>query len=99
MSDHFSSGTWHVKPGEEDTFVERWRELLEWTRAEFPAMEQASLIRNQQVPNHFVSFAEWSDADARDAWKQTEGFMQRQGAAKALCEKMSGSDFDRVVSI
>ena len=99
MADDFASGTWHVKPGEEETFIERWRELLEWTRAKFPALQNASLIRNQQVPNHFISFAEWADGDSRNAWKQTEGFMQRQGACKALCEKMTGSDFDRVVSI
>ncbi|MGH3458284.1 putative quinol monooxygenase [Aeromicrobium sp.] len=99
MSNHFASGTWHVKEGSEEEFVQRWREFLEWTRAEHPAMLNASLIRNQTVPNHFVSFAEWADADSRNAWKQTEGFMQRQMACRELCEKMTGSDFDRVVSI
>lgn len=99
MSDHFASGTWHVTAGSEEDFVQRWTELLGWTREEFPSLIQGTLLHDRNDPGHYISLAEWADEASRDAWKQTGGFKERMGACVALCDRMVGSDYDRVASV
>ena len=99
MADHFASGTWHVREGSEEAFVQRWTELLRWTREEYPAMVEASLMHDRNHPGHYISLAAWSDAESRDAWKQSVGFKQRMGACVALCDRMVSSDYDLAASV
>lgn len=99
MAEHYASGTWQVKPGLEQEFVQRWTEFLQWTRKDHPAMLVATLLRDQAAPGHFVSFAEWTDEQSRDAWKQSLEFGARFAACRALCQDMTGSDYDRAVSV
>ena len=99
MIDDFASGTWHVTPGREQEFVERWTEFVSWSKTEYPAMTIARLLRDRGVPGHYVSLTEWSETAARDAWKQSPGFQQRFAACVALCDEMSGADYDRVVTV
>jgi quinol monooxygenase YgiN len=99
MAEHYASGTWQVKAGLEQEFVERWTEFLQWTRKDHPAMLAATLLRDRSVPGHFVSFAEWADEQSRSAWKESPDFAAHFGACRALCEHMTGSDYDREVSI
>jgi heme-degrading monooxygenase HmoA len=99
MADHFASGTWHVNEGSEDDFVQRWTELLEWTRGEFPGLVEGTLIHDRNDPGHYISLAAWADAESRDAWKQSGEFKQRMGACVALCDRMVGSDYDLAASV
>ena len=65
MTDHYGSGTWYVKAGHEEEFVERWAEFITWSRSTHPAMLEASLLHDRALPGHYVSFAVWSDPSAR----------------------------------
>jgi heme-degrading monooxygenase HmoA len=98
MARHFASGNWHVTEGMEDEFVERWKEFLGWTRESQPALVNASLLRDEKDPAHFISFAEWSDAAGRDAWRQSPEFGQHFGACRSLCRDMSAGDYEWQVS-
>jgi heme-degrading monooxygenase HmoA len=99
MSDNYASGNWHVSPGSADEFIVRWREFLGWTRDEHPGLRSAALIRAQHDPDRFVSFATWASVDARDAWKNSDGFMERFSACRELCDDFTGGDYDHVVTI
>jgi heme-degrading monooxygenase HmoA len=99
MAEHYASGNWHVKAGNEDDFVARWTEFLRWTREAHPGLADANLIRDRKDGLHFVSFVDWQDPAARDAWKQSAGFMERFTACRELCEDFYGGDYDRVVSV
>ena len=99
MNTDYASGTWYVKEGKEDVFVQRWREFLTWSRSTHPSMTSASLLQDRSLHGHFVSISEWTDAESRAAWKQTPEFQQLFGACAALCEKAKGADYDRVVTI
>ncbi len=99
MAEYYASGNWHVKEGEEQEFVERWTGFLQWTRKDHPALEAASLIRDQGDPRHFLSFASWEDPEARAAWKQSPEFAERFGACRELCDDFYGSDYERAVVI
>jgi heme-degrading monooxygenase HmoA len=60
--------TWHVRPGREAEFVERWREWVDWSRREgFEA--QARLLRDLGSPQTFVSFDPWESVAAVRNWR------------------------------
>lgn len=99
MAEHYASATWFVRAGEADTFVERWDEFLTWTREEHPGLDTASLLRSVKEPNRFVSLAQWRSGEARDLWKQSDGFIKRFGACRELCDDFIGDDYDRVTTI
>ena len=99
MADHYASGTWHVTKGKEKEFIEAWTEFLTWTRKEFPAMEQASLIQDEGESGHFLSISAWADTASRAAWRKSPDFAQKFGAAKALCDEMTNFDGERQVTI
>jgi heme-degrading monooxygenase HmoA len=99
MAELFASGDWYVMKGKEEEFIENWTEFLQWTRATQPEMVAAALIRDEVDPSHFISFAQWDDAGARNAWKNSEGFMERFSACRSLCDDMRGGDYERIVTV
>ncbi|TNB67763.1 hypothetical protein FHJ30_20120 [Arthrobacter sp. BB-1] len=99
MPDAYASGRWHVLPGREGEFIECWREFLEWTHQYHPAMTDASLLQGIETSTEFVSFSEWTGTDSRDQWKRDPEFARRMSACRGLCERMAGSDYERVVHI
>ncbi len=99
MADNYASGTWHVKDGRDEDFIERWKEFIRWSRETYPAMLEARLMRDRGTPGHYLSVSEWSDPASRDAWKQDEGFKTRMGACVELCENMKGADYDLAASL
>lgn len=98
-NEHFASGNWRVKAGSEDEFIARWTEFLEWTRSNAPGFVTASLIRQNQDPRHFVSFAEWEDTASRDKWRSLPEFAEKLGACRALCDEFQGLDYSRAVHV
>ncbi|HJR44678.1 MAG TPA: antibiotic biosynthesis monooxygenase [Actinomycetota bacterium] len=96
---HYASGTWHVTPGKERDFIELWTDFLQWTREAHPALASATLIRNGTNESHFVSFAAWPEAAARDAWKQDPVWGEKHAALRALCSDFHGGDYNRLVTI
>lgn len=78
MTNYFTSGSWYVTPGREDQFIERWTEMVSWSRR--TAMHQASLLRDN-LSGHFLSFAEWDNPEQSRAWKRLLG--SRSGSRPA----------------
>lgn len=99
MGDLFASGNWHVRAGQEEEFVQRWKAFLGWTREAHPSMERATLIRDAGNAGHFLSFAEWADPAGRNAWREDPGFMEHFSACRELCDDFQGGDFNRTVTV
>jgi len=99
MSEAFASGSWTVAAGNEEAFVARWTEFLEWTQAENAGFQYARLLQDTANPRHYISLARWDDAATRGAWKARPEFAQRMGACRALCDDMQGADYDSAVEI
>jgi heme-degrading monooxygenase HmoA len=99
MAESYASGNWHVSEGSEEEFIQRWREFLEWTRDNADGFHEASLIRDDGDPRHFVSFARWDSAEAQAAWRSLPEFPQKMGACRHLCEEMTGGPYERVVAV
>lgn len=99
MADVFASGNWHVAEGNQDAFVDAWSRFLSWTRDSQPGLAYGRLMRDESDGRHFVSFAEWSDPAARDAWRNSDKFMELFGACRQLCDDFQGGDFEGIVSV
>lgn len=99
MSESFASGTWHVLPGKDAEFVHAWTEFLRWTAGAYPELVVASLLKNEEAPGHYVSVAEWGDAATRARWKADPEFAVKIAACRALCERMVGANYQRVVTV
>jgi len=94
----WASGDWSVKPGNEEEFVGRWRDWLQWSRDNIAGFRSATLIRDAQDASHFVSFSDWADVESRESWKNSEGFREKFASCKELCDGFRGGDFALAVS-
>jgi heme-degrading monooxygenase HmoA len=97
--DTYSSGNWFVTAGQEEEFVARWTEFLQWTRDTSDGLREARLMRDDGNPSHFVSVAHWRDAQSRSAWQQQPRFQDMIGACIKLCDEVHTSTYTQVVSV
>ena len=60
MAETYSNGVWHVKDGEEDAFVEAWREFALWGHT-WPGCGTLRLVRDRHEPSRYMSFGPWGE--------------------------------------
>jgi heme-degrading monooxygenase HmoA len=94
----WASGRWEVKEGKEAEFVERWKEWLGWSSQNVPGFRSAHLLRSQDDLRMFTSVSDWDTDEQLKAWKTSEDFRQKFGAARELCDEFVGGDFDVAAS-
>ena len=87
----YSSGEWHVKDGEQDSFVEDWKKFIEWTRG-FDGAETFMLWQDNQDRHRFISYGEWRDSDAAKAWQGDPGFAEKLGQVREHCDDFRPHD-------
>jgi heme-degrading monooxygenase HmoA len=97
--DSFASGNWFVSEGNEDEFVARWTDFLEWTRDNADGFRGASLLRSRREQGRFVSIAQWEDYSNQEGWRAKPEFAEKFGACRELCDDVQAGSFERVVSI
>ena len=90
----YASGNWRVTEGNEEEFVTRWTDFLEWSREQVPGLENATLIRDEQDPRHFVSMATWADVGSRRSWQSHPTFAEKLGACRSLCDGLDSGSFE-----
>lgn len=85
MTATYTHTTWHVKPGHEDEFVQRWREWIEWSHLQGlgPA---ARLLRDVERPSTFISFGPWLSRDAVRNWRAEAGYHERVARMQEVLE-------------
>jgi heme-degrading monooxygenase HmoA len=92
----WSAATWQVKDGQSAEFVKRWEELL--AGAKTAGLKWAHLTQNPQDASHYLSFGEWSDEAARDAYMSRSDLQERLGRCRELCDHMAGGPVTEVAS-
>jgi hypothetical protein len=60
---------------------------------------RATLIRHDGSPSHFISFAEWENASARDTWKATPEFGKSHKMCVDMCDAFEGGNFAEHVTV
>ena len=96
---HDASGKWTVKAGSDDEFVARWRAFLSQSTKTAQGFGTARLLRDSDDPRHFLSFSEWADAGAREAWKSTPEFAKGLAACTEICDDFVGADYSQAASV
>ncbi len=84
----YTSGTWTVKEGKEDEFVQAWGELAAWTTDTVDGALWAVLLRDEAQPNRFVSMGPWETREAIDSWREMPEFKEAVGALKELTDNI-----------
>jgi heme-degrading monooxygenase HmoA len=97
-SQTWASGSWVVRAGSEDDFVERWKAWLSWTSQNAPGFRSATLVRSEDDGRHFASFSDWDDADSRAQWQRTDDFRAKMGAVRELCDDVQAGNFEAAAS-
>jgi heme-degrading monooxygenase HmoA len=98
MAETYTSGTWTVRSGEEDAFLEAWKEFVGWA-SDFPGSQTFRLVRDLERPNVYLSFAPWDDFESQRAWKQDPEFPERIGQVRRHCEDFQPSTFELVTEV
>jgi heme-degrading monooxygenase HmoA len=98
MAETYTSGTWMVKAGEEDAFVEAWEEFVKWA-TELSGSGTFRLVRNLEQPSRFLSFGSWESSEAAHAWTEHPEFPERLGRARAHCDDFDASSYEVVTTV
>ena len=95
----YTSGDWFVKPGREEEFINAWRDLAQWTAAEFAPKARAMLLRDRDEASRFRSFGPWESDEQAAAWRQSEGFVSRISRIREMLERFDAHTLDVVVDV
>jgi len=98
MQETYTSGVWLAKAGEEDDFVEAWREFAAWART-MPGCGTLRLVRDLDQPSRFMSFAPWESFETQRAWKELGEFRERMTAVRRHVDDFAPSTYELVAEV
>jgi len=94
----YTLGIWTVKNGREDDFVRAWQELADRTKSDFPN-ETATLLRDCDQPNLFISFGPWDSLEQIDAWRSSDTFNEGVAKLRELLDDFAPHTMDIAAAI
>jgi quinol monooxygenase YgiN len=92
----WTHGTWTVKAGREEQFVDEWRAMVRDVSAEISAARPPTLLRDHDRPNVFVSFGPWDDLDTVARFRSSAAFHRHMNAMGELLESFDAKTLDEV---
>jgi len=98
VTETYTNGTWTVKDGEHDAFVEEWTSFVNWGKTHAGA-GTFRLVRNVDEPQRYMSFADWESFDAQKAWKSEPEFKERIGRVRSHCTEFQPLVYELVTRI
>ena len=98
MQETYTSGVWLAKAGEEDDFVEAWREFAAWART-MPGCGALRLVRDLEQPYRFMSFAPWESFETQRAWKELDEFRERIRQVIRHTDEFTPSTYELVTKV
>jgi heme-degrading monooxygenase HmoA len=87
-----------VKPGEENAFVQEWKEFVGWA-AELPGSGDFTLLQDLDRRDRFTSFGAWESLEAQETWMQQPEFAERLGRVRSHCSDFHGTSFELVATV
>jgi len=89
----FTLGVWTTKEGRANDFVRAWHDMAARTKADFPTAT-ATLLRDRDQTNRFVSFGPWESLDQIEQWRNSDIFRNGVGTIRELIENFAPSTLD-----
>lgn len=96
MANVWTHGTWTVKPGSEDAFVEAWLTLVRDVSGVIAPPTPPTLLRDRERSNVFVSFGPWPDDAAVARFRSSDAFRDGQARMHDLLESFVPRTLDEV---
>lgn len=95
MGNVFVWSNYQVMEGRTDEFVERWTDLINWTRETQAGLVAARLLANDESPLVMMSaWTEWRDVAARQACLDTPRFVELGMSLIELCDDRKTSSYE-----
>jgi heme-degrading monooxygenase HmoA len=89
----YTSGTWLVKAGSEENFIDRWTTFTQWSLDNADGAESFVLIQDTGDPRRFLSLGVWENPESVGAWRQRPEFSELLGQCRALCDHFEPHDY------
>ena len=92
----YAGGIWLVRPGNEQAFIDAWKEFSAQTALHQTGAGYGTLLQDMENPSLFISFVAWEDRESLLAWRREPGF--RKGIARfmELCDQVTPGTFRQV---
>lgn len=98
MSEAYTTSNWTPKAGEQDDFVEAWREFADWT-SQMPGVGALTLMRDDDDHGRFVSIGQWRDLEAAHAWKSSPEFSERIGRVQEYVAEFVPRELEVIATV
>jgi quinol monooxygenase YgiN len=95
MGEVWTHGTWIVKPGKEEAFVEAWTRLARSAPGLFKG-ERPILLRDREHPNVFKTFGAWPSIDVIEEFRASDLFRDSVAELQPLLESFEPMTLDEV---
>ena len=95
MASVWTHGTWVVKPGQEDAFVQVWTDLARTTMSSLGS-GKPTLLRDRERPNTFKTFGAWPDIAAVEAFRGSDAFREGIAVLQPLLESFEPMTLDEI---
>lgn len=99
LSQLYTLGIWTVKAGNEKAFTDAWRAFAEWTLKNQPGNAKATLLRDEEQPQRFISFGPWKNHESIRSWRNQPEFKKFIAKARDLCEDIKPHTLKAVVNL
>ena len=84
----YTCGSWFVKPGMEQSFIEAWQAFADWTSRAQPGAGSGILLQAEDDSQKFISFGPWDTAEHITDWRSKQEFQDFIAKARELCQEM-----------
>lgn len=81
----YTLGSWTVRPGKENAFINEWTKFAQWTSRNIQGSEKGYLLQDEKNPLRFISFGSWMDSDTIQKWRGSNEFKGFAAIIKELC--------------
>jgi heme-degrading monooxygenase HmoA len=95
----YTQGVWQVKPGSGEDFVTAWTEFARWTQANVAGARWATLLRDLEDPNRYVTIGPWDSVEAINRWRNLDGWGERVAKIRELLDGFQPSTLEAVLEL
>ena len=95
MGTVWTHGTWIVKPGKEEAFVDAWTRLARSAQSRFQS-GRPILLRDRDRQHVFKTFGSWPSAEAVEEFRASDLFRDSVAELQPLLESFEPMTLDEV---
>ena len=92
----YAAGVWQVRPGNEQAFIDAWKQFSAWTALRQKGAAYGTLLQDLHNPSRFISLGSWDDLGGVLAWGRQPEFRKSLARFMELCDEVTPGTFRQV---